>query len=80
MLALKIMAGILLIAGFVTVLGSKSLVKRFNLDQKVDVKFAHEMNEEEITQYKITKASVDVKMAGMLIALPGIIITLIAFK
>lgn len=80
MLALKILAGILLLVGFGIVLEAKYLVKRFNLDQKVEVKFEHDMNEEEMAQYKFTKATVNVKMYGMLIDLPGIILTLIAFK
>ena len=80
MLALKIMAGVFLIAGFGTVLGAKNLIKKFDLDKKVNLNFEHEMDEEEIEQYKQTKATVNVKMYGMLIALPGVILTLIAFK
>ena len=80
MLALKIMAGVFLITGFGTVLEAKNLSKRFNMDQKVNVNFEHEMNEEEMAQYKQTKAAVNLKMYGMMIALPGVILTLIAFK
>lgn len=80
MLALKIIAGFFLITGFGTVLEAKNLTKRFSLDQKVNVMFEHEMDEEELVQYKLNKALVNVKMAGMLIALPGLILTLIAFK
>ena len=80
MLALKIMAGLLLISGFIVVLAAKSLVKKFNMEEKVEIKFEHEMDEEEISQYKYMKATVNVKMYGMLIALPGIILTLVAFK
>jgi len=80
MLALKIIAGAILFAGFGTVLSAKNLVKRFNYDQKVTVDFENEMNEDEIAQYKQNKAIVNVKLVGMLIALPGIILTLIVFK
>jgi len=80
MLALKIIAGVILIAGFGTVLGAKNIVKSFNLDQKAEVNFENEMNEEEIAQYKVDKAIVNIKTIGMLIALPGIVLTLIAFK
>jgi hypothetical protein len=38
------------------------------------------MDEEELEDYKLTKATVNMKMYGMLIALPGIILTLVAFK
>jgi hypothetical protein len=80
MLVLKIMAAVLLLAGFGTVLGARSIVKSFGMDQKVEVTFENEMNEEEIAKYKLSKAILNVKTAGMLIALPGIILTLIAFK
>lgn len=80
MTALKIIAGIILLIGFGTVLGAKNLVKRFNLDQKLSVNFENEMNEEEIEQYKQNKAIVNVKLIGMLIALPGIVLTLIVFR
>ena len=80
MLALKIIAGVLLLTGFGTVLEAKNLVKRFNLDKNVTVKFEHEMDEEERAEYMNMKATINVKMMGMLIALPGIILTLIAFK
>ena len=80
MLALKIIAGLFLISGFCVVLAAKSLVKKFMLEEKVEVKFEHEMNEEEMAQYKFMKATVNVKIYGMLIALPGIILTLVAFK
>jgi hypothetical protein len=80
MLILKIIAVVLLLAGFGTVLEAKNLVKKFNTEQDVKVTFEHEMNEEEMAQYKLTKATVNMKMFGMLIALPGIILTLFAFK
>lgn len=80
MLVLKIIAGVLLLTGFGTVLEAKNLVKRFNLDKNVTVKFEHEMDEEERAEYMNMKATINVKMMGMLIALPGIILTLIAFK
>lgn len=80
MLALKIIAGVILLIGFGTVLGAKNLVKRFDLDQKVSVNFENEMNEEEIAQYRQNKAIVNIKLVGMLIALPGIVLTLIVFK
>lgn len=80
MLALKIMAGIFLIAGFGTVLEAKLIVKKMKLDQKVSVNFENEMDDEEEAQYKRDKAMINVKMTGMLIALPGLILTLIAFK
>ena len=80
MLILKIIAVVLLVAGFGTVLEAKNLVKKINMEQKVKVTFEHEMDEKEMAEYKLTKATVNMKMYGMLIALPGIILTLVAFK
>lgn len=80
MLILKIIAVVLLLAGFGTVLEAKYLVTKFKVDQNVKANFENEMDEEEIQEYKLTKATVNVKMYGMLIALPGIVLTLIAFK
>lgn len=78
--ALKIISGILLLTGFGTVLGAKSLVKRFDLEAKTNINFENEMNESEAAEYKKIKAAVNVKIVGMLIALPGVLILLIAFR
>ncbi len=78
--ALKILAGIILFTGFGIVLCAKNLVMRFNLVQKTDVNYENEMDEEEIARYRLYKATVNVKMVGMLIAIPGIVLTLIVFK
>ena len=80
MLILKIIAVVLLVAGFGTVLEAKNLVKKFNTAPNTKVTFEHEMDEKELEEYKLTKATVNMKMCGMLIALPGIILTLVAFK
>lgn len=80
MLILKILAVVLLLAGFGTVLEAKTLVRKFKMDQNAKANFEHEMSDEELAQYKLTKATVNVKMIGMLIALPGIILTLLTFK
>jgi flagellar biosynthesis protein FliR len=80
MLILKIIAVVLLLAGFGTALEAKYLVKKFNTVQNTKVTFEHEMDEKELEEYKLTKAMVNMKMCGLLIALPGIILTLVAFK
>lgn len=80
MLALKILAGVFLLAGFLTILEAKKLVQRLRLDKKVKISGEHEMNEEDAQDYRLVKATVSVKMIGMLIVLPGLILSLIAFK
>lgn len=80
MLILKILGFLFLIAGFGTVFSAKSLVRKYNLDNNTKCDFEHEMNEEELKQYKFDKASVNLKMAGMLVSIPGLVLVLIAFK
>ncbi|MGE5613828.1 MAG: hypothetical protein ACM3XR_05430 [Bacillota bacterium] len=80
MTALKIIAGILVLSGFAIVVGARKLVKIFNLDKKITISNESEMDEEEAGDYRLVKATFNVKLYGMLIALPGLILTLIAFK
>ena len=80
MLALKIIAGVFLITGFGTIIGARNLVKKFKVDERVQANFENEMDEEETLQYKFNKALVNVKIIGMVITIPGIILTLIAFR
>lgn len=79
-LFLKILAFVFLIPGFLTVFMARWAVTKFNFDQSMKAEFEHEMNEEELTQYKFNKAMVNIKMLGMLIALPGLVLVVIAFK
>lgn len=80
MTALKIIAGILIVSGFVIVIAAKKLVKKFSLDKKIAITGESEMDEEEAGDYRLVKATFNVKLYGMLIALPGLVLTLIAFK
>ena len=80
MLFLKALGIFLIAAGAITVFGARWIVKNYSLDKTARCNFENEMNEEEIEQYKFNKALVKVKMIGMLVALPGIIIMLVIFK
>ena len=80
MLALKILAGLIIVTGFVTVIAAKKIVMKFGLDKKVKLENEHEIEAEEAEDYKMLIATVNVKRYGMLIALPGLILTLIAFR
>lgn len=77
---MKILAGVILITGFATVLGARNLVQKFGLDKKVTINNESEFDADEAQDYRFVKATVSVKMYGMLIALPGLILTLIAFR
>ncbi|MCX8131144.1 MAG: hypothetical protein N3I35_13725 [Clostridia bacterium] len=80
MLLLKIFGLLFIIPGCLLVLMARQVVSRFNLDRNAKVDFENEMTEKELEQYKANKAAVNIKMLGMLVALPGFIMILIAFK
>lgn len=80
MIILKIIAFVLLAAGFATVFAARFIVTRYNLDRNTKCSFENEMDEEELKQYKFNKATVNLKMLGMLIALPGLVLLLVILK
>ena len=80
MLVLKIVGFLFLIVGFGMVFSAKNLVRKFNLDRNTKCDFEHEMTEEELKQYKFDKATVNLKMSGMLVSIPGLVFILIAFR
>ncbi|NJD04694.1 MAG: hypothetical protein FIA99_19315 [Ruminiclostridium sp.] len=80
MLILKIVGFLFLIAGFGTVFGARYLARKFNLDKNAKCDFEHEMTEEELEKYKFDKATVNVKMIGMLVSIPGLILILMEFR
>lgn len=78
-LLLRILAFVFLVPGAGLVFASREIVKRLELDKKQKCDFAHEMGEEELAQYKISKAIINLKVIGMLVAIPGVVLVLIAF-
>ena len=80
MSVLRVLAFMFLIAGCVMVFGAGWIVRRYKLDEKVEVDFENEMGELELKQYKSNKAIVNIKMLGMLIALPGVVLLVISTK
>jgi len=77
---LKVIAVVFFVAGAIVVFGSRYIVERFQLYKNSKCEFEDQMNEEEIKQYKTRRAELNIKMFGMLIVLPGIILMLIKFK
>lgn len=80
MMLYRILAFFFLIPGCGLVFAAKEIVKRFGLDKKQKCNFEGEMSEEEIEQYKFNHATVNLKMIGMLVAIPGFILIVIGFK
>lgn len=77
---LKIVSVVLMVAGFSIACTARFIVSKFGLDTNAACNFEHEMSEEELKKYKFDKTVVNFKMLGMLIALPGIILFLVAFR
>lgn len=80
MLIYKILGFAFLLAGFGIVFGAGSLVKKFGMDQRVKCNFEDELSEEEAERYRRTRASVNLKMLGLLVSIPGLVFILLAFK
>jgi hypothetical protein len=55
MLALKILAGLVLILGFFIALAARGLVTRFNLDKRVTIENESEFGEKEAEEYQSRK-------------------------
>lgn len=80
MIILKMLAFVLLAAGFIVVFTARFIVGKYNLDRTMKCSFENDMDDEELRQYKINKAVVNIKMLGMLIALPGLVLLLMVLK
>lgn len=77
---LKILAFVFLVPAFGLVFAARNLVERFGLDKKVKCSFEHEMNEEELSQYCFNRAMVNLKMLGLLLSIPGLVLIVVAFR
>lgn len=80
MLILEILAFIFLIVGVLIVFLARWLVNKYELDKNTKAENEEEMDEEELLQYKKNKAVLNIKMLGMLILLPGIVLLLVLFR
>ncbi len=77
---LKILAGIIIVVGFAIVMMSNRIVKKFEINNKVKLEHEDEMEAEEARDYRMLKASVNVKLFGMLVALPGMVILIMVLR
>jgi len=77
---LQVLSILFLLVGLVTVYLAPLIVRKCNLAEKVSCECESSMSEEDLLEYKNSKAVINVKIFGMLIALPGVILVIIAFK
>jgi hypothetical protein len=73
---LTVVAYIFLAIGMAIVFGAKFIVNKYKLHEKAVCKFANELSEKELEEYKFNQSVVGIKMKGLLAAMPGIIIIL----
>ncbi len=76
----EILSLVIIAIGFITVYSAKILVKKFRLDEKQKCDNASEMSEEEVQAYKYNKAIFNIKVTGLIISLPGLILLFISFR
>ncbi|MHB1484668.1 MAG: hypothetical protein ACYCYI_08385 [Saccharofermentanales bacterium] len=79
---LKVLGSLLAIAGLVVIYAAPKIVAKRKLDEKktIDPERVAGLDEEELKKYKTDSAILDVKIKGLLIALPGFVIILIMFR
>ena len=77
-LFIKILGGLLTIAGAVIVFAAKYIVKTYNIADKQKINL--QTDEETIARLKMQKAIAKVKVIGGIIFLPGMLIILYAFR
>jgi hypothetical protein len=72
----------LAVAGLIVIYSAPKIVKKYKLDEKkeIDPQRTENLNEEGIEKFKFDSAVLDVKIKGILIALPGFLVILILFK
>lgn len=80
MLIYKVLAFLFMIPGVVIVFAAPRIVELWKLDEKTEYELSYDMPEEEVKKYKYNRAMVNVKMLGLLVALPGFIFLIIGFR
>lgn len=80
MLVFNILAFTLVAVGALIVILARWFVDKYELTNKTMAKNEDEMDEEELEQYKKNKAVLNLKVLGMIVLLPGMILLLILYK
>jgi hypothetical protein len=77
---LKFLPLLFIAAAAIIVFGAKKLVKKYGMDKNVKCEYEDQMTVEELESYKFDKAVVNLKMFGLLIALPGVVLVMVLFR
>ncbi|WP_313561428.1 hypothetical protein [Ruminiclostridium cellobioparum] len=76
----EILSLVIIAIGFAVVYSAKLIVKKFQLAEKQKCVNASQMSEEEIQSYKLNKAVFNIKLMGLIISIPGLILFIISFR
>ena len=79
-IVLKTLLFTLLAAGSAVVFMADRIEKKFNMGKKESIKHSEEYDEKTLEDLKTQKAVIRVKLFGLVVLLPVIIIILIVFK
>lgn len=77
---LKILAFVLIVIGAFISYGARFIVSRTGYASRIKINEAMELPSEEVEKYRLDKATVRVKMLGLLVLLPGVILIFITFR
>jgi hypothetical protein len=77
---IDIVALVIMAIGFAVVISSRAIVKKFNLVENQVCKYADQMSEEELENYKLNKAMYHIKIMGLVITIPGLFLLLVSSK
>lgn len=71
---LGIIALVIMAIGFAIVFSSRTIVNKFDLAKKQTIEHEEEMSGEELEEYKINKAIFNIKIIGLVVSIPGLIL------
>jgi uncharacterized membrane protein len=74
---LRLLGFLFVVAGLVLTYGAKWIVKKWDIAQGQVVPSEHEMTPEETERYQNEKALIKVKLIGMALIFPGILLSIL---
>ncbi len=76
----EILSLVVIAVGFAISYMAKAIVKKFGLKEKQECENSAEMTEEEINEYKQNKAVYRMKLTGLAISIPGLVLFILSFR
>lgn len=77
---LEILSLVIMAIGFIIVYSAKVIVRKYDLAKKQTCEHEAEMTEQEVEEYKLNKAVFNIKILGMIVSIPGIILFILVFR